>query len=166
MYRSRSLATGKPYSVAVLPFFNLSERRGAGDIVAGLFTRHLSAFPEYRVVDAGVTRQELLNARIIMDGGVSIPDAETVASLVDADLVLAGRVLSYQDPPGAGGRTHVEFSTVLIEKTSRRVVFSSESDNRGDDGVRFFERGTSRTAHVMATQMVRRTVEAIAGEGR
>lgn len=165
-YRSRSLEPGKRYSVAVLPFFNLSDRRNAGEILAGLFTRHLSAFREYRVIDAGVTRQELLNARVIMDGGISISDADTVASLVEADLVLAGRVLSYQDAPGAGGRTHVEFSTVLIEKTGRRVVFSSHGDNRGNDGVRFFERGTARTAHLMATQMVRRTVEVIAGEGR
>jgi hypothetical protein len=57
----------------------------------------------------------------------------------------------------------VEFSTVVIEKASRRVVFSSDSDNRGTDGVRFFERGISRTAHGMATQMVRLTAAAIAG---
>ena len=105
----------------------------------------------------------MLNARVIMDGGISITDAETVGSLVDVDFVLAGRVFSYRDYEGTGGMPRVEFSTVLIEKNSRRVVFSSGSDNSGGDRVRLFERGTSRTAHIMATQMVRRTAEAIAG---
>ena len=153
-------------SIAVLPFYNVSGRRNAGDIVTLLFMRHLAALPRFRIVDTGVTRQELLNARVIMDGGVSIADADTVASLVDANYVLAGRVISYQDFEGPSGKTLVEFSTVLIEKTSRRVVFSSDSDNRGDDGVHFFERGMSRTAHLMATQMVRHTIEAMVGDAR
>jgi hypothetical protein len=165
-FRSRTLTPGTPHSVAVLPFFNLSDRRNAGEILAWLFTRHLAAFPEFRVVDAGVTRQQLLNARVIMDGGIALADAENVASLVDTDLVLAGRVLSYRDFEGSAGQTRVEFSTVLFEKSTRRIVFSSISDNTGADGVGWFERGGSKTAHVMATQMVRRTVEAIAGEGR
>jgi hypothetical protein len=45
-------------------------------------------------------------------------------------------------------------------------VWSSDSYNDGKDGVRFFERGTSRTAHAMATQMVRLTAEMIAGMER
>jgi len=60
----------------------------------------------------------------------------------------------------------VEFSTALLETKSRRVVWSSDSYNEGSDGVRFFERGSSRTAHAMATQMVRLTAEMIAGRDR
>jgi TolB-like protein len=127
-----------------------------------LFIRHLSAFPQLRVVDSGVVRQQLLAARIIMDGGPSLRDAETIAALIDADFVLGGRVTRYQDYQGAGGRTRVEFSTVMIERKTRRVVWSSDSYNDGRDGVRFFERGTSRTAHSMATQMVGLTTERIA----
>ena len=166
VYRLPIVEAGGTYSIAVLPFYNVGARRNAGEALSLLFIRHLSAFPQLHVLDSGVTRQELLNARVIMDGGVSISDAEMVASLVDADFVLAGRVLSYQDYEGPAGRTRVEFSTVLIDRKSRRMVFSSESDNTGDDGVVFFDRGRSRTAHIMATQMVRRTVEAIVGDAR
>ena len=165
-YRSLALEAGKTYTVAVLPFVNLSERRNAGEIVALLFTRHLSAVPGFRVVDTGVVRQQLLDARIIMDGGPSLSDAETLASLIDADFVLGGRVLRYDDYEGPAGRTRVEFSAVLVERKSRRVVWSSDSYNEGSDGVSVFERGTSRTAHAMATQMVGITAEMIAGLGR
>jgi len=60
----------------------------------------------------------------------------------------------------------VEFSTVLIERGSRKVVWASDSYNDGDEGFRFFERGISRTAHTMATQMVRLATEMIAGGDR
>lgn len=165
-YRALALEPGRPYSVAVVPFFNLSDRRNAGEILALLFIRHLAAFPQFRVLDTGVARRQLLDARIIMDGGLSISDAEMVASLIEADFVLAGRVLRYEDYDGPGGRTGVEFSTVLIERESRRVVWSSDSYNEGTDGLGLFERGRSRTAHAMATQMVRLTTELIAGRDR
>ena len=163
VYRNVTLDPGRTYSVAVLPFVNISERRNAGELLALLFMRHLADSPQFRVVDCGVVRRQLLDTRIIMDGGPSIADAETIAAVIDADFVLGGRVTRYEDFEGAVGRTRVEFSTVLIERKSRRIVWSSDSYNDGLDGVRFFERGASKTAHAMATQMVRLTTEMIAG---
>jgi TolB-like protein len=165
-YRSSIVEPTKNYSVAILPFVNLSARRNAGEILALLFTRHLTASPRFRVADTGVVRQQLLDARIIMEGGLSISDAETVAALVDADLVLAGRVLRYEDYEEGGGRVRVEFSTVLIDRRTRRVVWSSDSYNDGTDGAGWFERGTVRTAHAMAAQMVGLTTEMIVGRTR
>lgn len=165
-YRGLTLEPGRSYSVAVVPFFNLSGRRNAGEILALHFIRHLSVVPGFRVVDTGVVRQQLLDARIIMDGGLSISDADTVAALTQADVVLTGRVLRYDDYDGPAGRTGVEFSALLIDRKTRRVVWSSDSYNDGRDGVGFFERGASRTAHAMATQMARLTIELMAGRGR
>lgn len=165
-YRGLTLEPGRPYSIAVMPFFNSSERRNAGEIVSLLCIRHLAAMPQFRVIDTGVVRRQLLDARIVMDSGLSVTDAETVAALIDADFVLGGQVFRYEDHEGPGGRTGVEFSTTLIDRRSRRVVWKSRSYNEGTDGVRFFERGTSRTAHAMATQMVRFTAEMIAGRDR
>jgi TolB-like protein len=165
-YRAISLEPERRYTVAVVPFFNLSPRRNAGEILALLFARHLAALPPFRVLDTGVIRRQLIDARIVMDAGLSLVDAETVAALVDADFVLAGRVIRYDDYEGVGVIPRVEFSAVLIDRSTRRVVWSSDSDNQGSDGVRFFERGASRTAHVMATQMVQLTSEMIAGAGR
>lgn len=162
-YRRLAVEPGRTYTVAVLPFFDLSERRSAGEILALIFMRHLTGFPQFRVVETGVVRRQLLDARVIMDGGISLTDAETVATLLDADFVLGGRVLTYKDYEGGVGRARVEFSTVLIERNSRRVVWGSDSYNDGDEGIRFFERGISRTAHAMATQMVRLATEMIVG---
>lgn len=160
------LEAGAEYSMAVLPFFNLSERPNAGEILASLFMRHFSSQQPFRVADTGDVREQLLKARIIMDGGVSLSDAELVGSLLDADFVLAGRVLYYDDFEGPEANPRVEFSTVLIERRSRKVVWSSQSYNAGSDGVRWFGRGRSMTAHAMATQMVRLAAERIAAGRR
>lgn len=165
-YRAVSLEADRKYTVAVLPFLNVSTRRNAGDILALLFRRHLAGFAQFRVLDSGVVRHELLSARIIMDQGPSISDADTVAALVEADFVLGGRVLAYEDFEGADGVPRVEFSAVMMERKSSKVVWSSDSYNDGLDGVRFFGRGRSTTAHAMATQMVRLTAETIAGASR
>lgn len=159
------LEPNRSYSVAVVPFYNLSRRQQAGEILALHFIRHLTSFPQFDVIDSGVVRQQLLDARIIMDAGLSIGDASIVGALAQADFVLAGRVLRYEDYDGPAGQTGVEFSTVLIERESQRVVWSSDSYNDGRDGVGFFERGSSKTAHVMATQMVRLATELLAGRG-
>lgn len=162
-YRGYRLEPGRTYTVAVLPFHNASPRRNAGDVMALLFVRHLAGRGQFRVLDTGVVRRELLAARVIMEGGPSLRDADTVAALVDADFVLGGRVLSYDDHDGENSNPRVEFSTVLIEKASRRVVWTSNSYNDGIDGIRLFDRGRTRTAHRMATQMVRLTAEQMAG---
>ncbi len=161
-YNGVRLEAGKVHSIAVLPFFNVSERRNAGEMLALLFMRHLSSTGAFRVIDTGEVRQQLLQARVIMDGGISVADADLVGTILEADFVLAGRVLAYDDYEGPEGRTHAEFSVVLIERATRRVVWSSHSDNHGSDGVRFFGRGRSTNAQGMATQMVGLATEMIA----
>jgi TolB-like protein len=160
------LESGNAYTIAVLPFFNLSDRPNAGEILAGLFIRHLSSRQPFRVLDSGEVRQQLLKARIIMDGGVSLADADLIGSLLDADFILGGRVLYYQDYEGPEAVPKVEFSTVVIERRTRKVVWSSQSYNGGLDGVRFFGRGRSMTAHAMATQMVALSADRIGAGGR
>jgi TolB-like protein len=162
-YRGLHLESGHAARIAVVPFINLSGRRNAGEILALLFMRHLSAMPQFQIVERGVVRRQLLDARIIMLGGVSLSDADTVAALVDADYVLGGRALRYDDYQGSAGRAVVEFSAVLIEKKTRKVVWSSDSSNDGTEKTGLFERETTRTAHALATQMVRLTAAMMAG---
>jgi dihydroxyacetone kinase DhaKLM complex PTS-EIIA-like component DhaM len=49
----------------------------------------------------------------------------------------------------------VDFSGLVIERKSREVVWASKSYNAGDDGVFFFDLGEVKTAHRMASEMVR-----------
>jgi hypothetical protein len=155
VYRSELLDPGKKYSIAVVPFFNKSDRRHAGEIVALHLIRNLMAFENLEVVEPGIVRQELLRSRIIMSDGVSLPQTETILNAVGADLVLNGEVLDYQDFIGPTGIAKVDFSVLFIERKTRKIVYSSYSQNTGNDNVVLFDWGRVNTAHALASRMAR-----------
>ena len=152
-YRSADLEGERKYAVAVVPFFNKSERKNAGDVLVLQFVRALHGHPNFQVIEPGLVRQAFLSLRIIMDEGVSLQDANALFEVLGADLVLAGEVLDYEDYQGPSGTVKVNFTVQLIERKNRVVVWSSDSFNQGDDGVFFFDLGRVNTAHSMAIRM-------------
>ena len=148
-------------SVAVLPFRNESTRRNAGEILALHFTRELSNTGKLEVVESGELRQVLLRSRTIMEGGLSLPQADILHAALDVDFVLTGIVMEYQDFVGGDGNPKVEFSMRAFDMKSRQIVWVSYSYNEGDDGVFLFNIGRINTAHQMASGMVRSVVERI-----
>ena len=153
-FRSPVIEGKRKYTVAVIPFFNRSDRKYGAEIMSLHFVRHLKEFEEFDVIEPGVVRQQFLTLRIIMDEGVSLADAEVIFAMLDVDLVVTGQVLDYQDYQGSFGKPKVDFTAEVIERKSREVVWSSTSYNQGDDGVLFFDWGRVNTAHAMASQMV------------
>ena len=152
-YRSPFLDPNRKYTVAIAPFFNYSLRKYAGDILVLHFAKELERFGRFDVIEMGVVRQAFLEMRIILDQGVSLVNAESIAGLLDADLILAGDVTDYEDYQGVWGKPKVSFSAQLLEKKSREVVWSSNSYNEGDEGVFFFDLGRVNTASAMVSQM-------------
>jgi TolB-like protein len=150
----------KRYSVAVIPFLNMSQRKNAGSILGLHFVNHLFRNESLAVVEPGRVRQELLEHRVVMAAGPSLENANVLSSdeSLGVDLVLSGVVFDYQD---AVGIPKVDFSVTMIEKESSRVVWSSRSHASGKDGVRFFDLGMVHTAHQLASEMVRGTSEAL-----
>jgi len=159
IYRKAVLTRDKIQKVAVVPFFNPSARGFAGEILALHFVRQLWAFENFNVIEPGVVRQQLLTSRIIMNSGISLADADVIALRLNADFILNGKVIDYQDYRGYNGIAKVDFSAELIERVSREVVWSVKSYHQGDDGVFFFDWGRVNTAHAMASQMVQLAVE-------
>jgi TolB-like protein len=92
-YRSPVFAPHMQYTVAVVPFYNISERKNAGDIIALHFIRQLSALENFDVVEPGAVRQALLRMRIIMGDGLSLGDADILFRRLDANLILTGKIL-------------------------------------------------------------------------
>jgi hypothetical protein len=153
-------------TVAVLPFMNDSPRKHAGELLMLQFVRGLISTNAFDVVEPGVVRQVLLQARLIMErGGVSLAQADLLRTLLNADLVLIGSVTEYNDYQGPSGVPRVSFSVRGIDANRRQVVWSSISYNRGDDGVYFFNVGRVYTAQAVAHEMVHAAVERIVEAG-
>lgn len=151
----RTLAAGKKYRLAVLPFHNETERKNAGEILMLHLIQQLQQKREMEVIEPGVVRQQLLALRMVMSEGVSLADVDNISDLLEADLILAGRCLQYEDYRGAAGAPQVMFSALMIERQSRKMVWSSASYNGGNDNVLFFNFGKIYTASALASGMTR-----------
>ncbi len=161
-FRSPVLDPERKYRVAVVPFYNRSDRRYASELMALQFVQHLREVPNFTVIEPGLIRDQLLKFRIILKEGVSIPNAEVIFDNLKADLILTGYVMDYEDYQGSYGKPKVDFSVSLLERKSEEVVWSSNSYNTGDDGVFFFDCGRVNTAGVMASRMTRAIVDMMA----
>ncbi|ABQ26183.1 hypothetical protein [Geotalea uraniireducens] len=158
-YRSPSLDMEQKHTIAVIPFLNKSGRKNAGEILALQFVEQLAKMKKFNVIEPGIVRQEFLKFRIIMEGGVSLANADVIFTDLDADLIFTGEVMDYQDYQGAMGTPTVGFSIIVLDRKSREVVWASESYNDGDDRVYFFDVGKVKTAEAMASQMTHAVVD-------
>jgi hypothetical protein len=164
MYRSSVFNPGQKYRVAVIPFYDLSGRRNAGDIIGLQFVRAMAPFGNFEVIEPGVVLSRLLRYRIVLDQGLSLAQADVLFESLQADLILCGTVFRYEDAQGALGAPSVEFSVQLMDRKSREVVVSSFSSNAGNDGVFFFDAGRVSTVQALTMQMARRAVGLIVQE--
>jgi hypothetical protein len=153
-FKSPVLSPDVKYKVAVVPFFNKSERRNAGDIMMLAFIRGLSDVPGMTVMEPGVVRDDLLRLRVVMEEGLTLDTAEVVMNTLGVDLLVMGSVLDYEDYQGVFGMPKVDFTVQVLEKKSMQIVWESKSYNTGDDGVFFFDWHRINTAGQMTSQMV------------
>jgi hypothetical protein len=160
-----ALSPVRSYTVAVLPFFNNSYRKHAGEIMGLHFVHYLRGIANFTVVEPGSVRQALLRSRVVMDDGISLSDAAAVFNRLNVDLIATGQVLDYQDYLGRGGAPRVGFSAEIIARGTRQVVWLTRSHHTGDEGVYFFDLGKTYTAHTLAAKMVDRAVGSLQQEG-
>jgi hypothetical protein len=154
-YRSALLDSKQTYTVAVVPFRNLTPRRGAGEVVALTFARQMAAVPNFKIIEPGVVRDLLLRFRIVMEGGVSVEQVRTILGALGADLVVAGDVLEF----AASGVPSLNFTATVLDGHTGKIAWQSTSYNSGDDGVFFFDAGMISTPGALACRMVRSAVD-------
>lgn len=152
-YRTPFRKEGAPLSVAVMPFVNWSQKQDAGVLVSLHLVRRLAGEEGFAVLEPGVVRSHLLQRRIILREGVSLPDVDLIGNSMDVDLLVIGKVITYEEPRGLLGTPRVNFSIVVIERATRKIVWAANSYNNGDDGVFFFEAGRFYMANTLASAM-------------
>jgi TolB-like protein len=164
-FQSPFLIPGRRYTVAVAPFLNKSDRPQADEIMALHFTQQLANAGIFDVVDPGVVREQLLRYRVIMKDGASVSDADLIQNSVQADLIVTGKVLKYQDSVAAATTPKVEFEVLVFEKKRKKIVWASWSFHQGDKDVFFFDWGRIRTAGMLASKMATAVVRDITSLG-
>jgi hypothetical protein len=155
------LRSDRPLRVAVLPFVSELPRRELGQILASQFTRYLVADGNVDVLEPGVVRQALLEARVIQDGGPSLPQVDALRALLDVDLVVSGRVTEYEDRGEAPRTPYAGFSARGIDTGTRQAVWSSFSYATGDDDVGLFGTGRIRSSIALTSRLVAGVVRSL-----
>ena len=156
---SLSIDRDKGYTIAVLPFFNRSASRYAGEIMEDHFVREMGRAENFKVIEPGMVRDALLKLRVIMYDGISLNNAMALFSMLNVDFIVTGTVIDYKDYVGPTGKPKVDFSILLIDRKSSEAIWSSKSYNEGDDDVYFFDIGKVNTSSAMASEMVRAVVK-------
>jgi hypothetical protein len=154
-YRAAPTHATPPLVVAVMPFVNETGRIDAGELLALELVRELSRSGSVRVLEPGVVRAELLRNRVVMEGGVSHETARIALGALEADVVVAGYVRTYDEVPVP----RLEFTVLALATWDNRVLWESTSHNRGDDRVVFFDWGRVSTTPGLACRMVRPVAE-------
>jgi hypothetical protein len=154
----------RPLRVAVLPFVADAERRDIGDVIATQFARWLLATGRMEVLEPGVVREALLEARVIQEGGPSVPQVEALHALLDVDLIVSGRVTDYEAMGSSPGTPFLGFSARAIDERTRQIVWSTFSFGRGDDRLGPFGTARIRSSMTLASGLVRGAVAALVGE--
>jgi TolB-like protein len=155
IYSSPFMSPGRKYSVVVVPFLNRSKRYNADSFLALRFMSQLTKEGTFKVIDPGAVREKFLFFRFIMREGLSVRQADILHDTLQADLIVSGKVVEYED---AEGTPRVEFNVLVFERQRKKVVWESWSFNRGDDGVFFFDWGRVSTASELASKMLRAVV--------
>jgi hypothetical protein len=62
-------------------------------------------------------------------------------------------VLDYQDPEDATDVPKIDFIASIIERKSKKVIWSARSSKEGDEGVVFFDVGRRHTASKMMNDL-------------
>ncbi len=95
-----------------------------------------------------------------MEDGVSVDQARAVLNALDTDLVVAGYVFGYDD---AQADPAANFTVVVIDRKTGRVVWESTSFNQGSDSETVFALNKVGSAPVLVCRMARTAVETLAG---
>jgi TolB-like protein len=162
VYSSPFMRPGRKYTIAVAPFLNRSERNDADEFLALHVLCQLTKVGTFDVIDPGAVREKLLFFRFILQEGLSVRQADLIHNSLAADLILTGKAMEYRD---SGGTPGVEFDVLVFERKNKKIVWTSWSANKGDDGVFFFDWGRVRTAAALEAKMAQAVVQDMTARG-
>jgi hypothetical protein len=119
-------------TIAVMPFANLTGDQRAGERVRNTFINTLFSTGVLYVIPAGEVARGISRAGIDNPWSPSAEDAAKLASIVGADSVITGAVREYGEVrSGATTANVISVSAQMIEKESRKVIWSASSTKGG-----------------------------------
>jgi TolB-like protein len=145
-YRSPTLDTAAPRRVAVLPFENLSERKGAARIVTDVFTSAVVRQGRFEVVEPGTVMEALVAVGILPYGAIDLGTLGALRERLPADAIILGTVFRYSEGlrPGATTSPQMVLDARMLDLATGRILWMAERGRDGGDSQVLLHFGTIR----------------------
>jgi TolB-like protein len=162
-YRSPTLVSQAPKRVAVLPFENRSQRRGAARIVTDVFVTLLFQRGRFEVIEPGVVSDALLAMTATPFGTVDLETMTGLRARIAADAVIVGTVHNYSEgiKRGASTSPELEMDARMLDTESGRILWSAAHGRSGDDYELLLDFGKARSAVSLAAKVMREMLETL-----
>jgi hypothetical protein len=125
VYKDPKMDFGSIYTVAVMPFVNLSKEPLAADRVRDVFITKLLASGEMYVLPQGEVDRGSLMAGVLTPTAPSGEEAKKLAKVTKADAVITGVIREYGEVrSGSASANVISLSVQMTEAQTGKVVLS------------------------------------------
>ncbi len=135
--------TAKVKSIAVLPFYNLSEVLNAETIIANIIMSELVSTQIFNVVKYGDVKELLLKQKI---SSVSMTDIDTlhlIRKRLKADAIIMGTIYRYEEPQEKEGdrfSSLIDINVCLLDTKSGQIIWQEGLIETGSSKGYLFDR--------------------------
>jgi TolB-like protein len=141
------------YRIAVMPFKNKSDIKGAGMIATYMFITELFKSRIFEPISYGDVRRLVVALRVRSKGELDFKNIGSIAESSGVDGILVGTVEHYAEGKGTVPPLAL-ISARLIDVRTGRILWYDGYQYRGDDGITIFEWGRLRSAENVASVVV------------
>lgn len=156
VFRDPGLDADPPKRVAVLPFENGTERRGAALIVDDLMAVALFQAGRYEVTDAGEVRHALQALGLAPYGGIDLDSLGKIGEALGVDAVILGRVHEYNEGlrPGTSTSPSMALDARMLDVRTGRIIWMGYHAARGEDSQIVLEFGKIKSMVPLAMKVI------------
>ncbi len=156
VFRDPTLDTDPPKRVAVLPFENGTERRGAALIVDDLMVVGLLRFGRFEVADPGEVANALQTLALAPYGAIDLDALRSVGDRIGVDAVILGRVEDYNEGlrPGTSTSPSIAMDARMLDTKTGKILWMGYHEGRGEDYQIVLEFGKIKSMVPLAMRVI------------
>ncbi len=156
IFRDPRLDTEAPKRVAVLPFENGTERRGAALIVDDLLVVNLVRVGLFEMADPGEVAYGLQTLGLAPYGAIDLDALRSIGDKTGVDAVILGRVEDYNEGlrPGMSTSPSIAMDARMLDTKTGKILWMGYHEGRGEEYQFVLEFGKIKSMVPLAMRVI------------